>query len=149
MSRSGQRTQKQNKSEIIRKLAGKGLSRADIARKVGVRYQYVRNVLVQEDEKNRKAERPAQERVPPVLRTTLGPDGRIVIPAIFREALGLKDGQTLLVSIEAGELRVRTREAALKRVQAFVRSFVPEGVSLADELIEDRRREEARERLGD
>jgi len=35
-----------NKSEAIRSLARKGLAVADIARQVGVRYQFARNVLV-------------------------------------------------------------------------------------------------------
>lgn len=33
----------------------------------------------------------------------------------------------------------------MKRAQAIIRQFVPEGVSLVDELIEERRREAERE----
>lgn len=143
-------TQKQSKSERIRMLAGRGLSRSEIAKKMGVRYQFVRNVLVQHETKKKlEAKAPDAQASPGVVRATLGPDGRIVIPAAFREALGLKENQTLLLSIEDGELRIRTRAVALRRVQAFVRQYVPEGVSLVDELIEDRRREVEQERLRD
>lgn len=37
------------KSATIRKLASEGHKRADIARALGIRYQHVRNVLVQEE----------------------------------------------------------------------------------------------------
>jgi bifunctional DNA-binding transcriptional regulator/antitoxin component of YhaV-PrlF toxin-antitoxin module len=63
----------------------------------------------------------------------------------MREALGLKDGDVLFARLEAGEIKLLTPEAAMRRAQAIVRSFVPEGVSLVDELIADRRREAAQE----
>ena len=44
---------------------------------------------------------------------------------------------------EASELRFSTREAALQRAQERVKRYVPEGVSLADELIAERRNEAA------
>lgn len=132
----------QNKSAVIRTLAAKGLSRSEIAKKMGVRYQFVRNVLVQQEEKNKRAEKvPAVADSGRVMKVVLGPDGRIVIPAPIREALGFQENETLLLSVEEGELRVRTIEIAMRRVQALVRQYVPEGVSLVDELLEDRRRE--------
>lgn len=76
---------------------------------------------------------------------TLGPGGRVVIPAPFREALKLKEGDRLVALLEDGEVRLLTGAAAIRRVQTFVRQFVPEGVSLVDELLEDRRREVERE----
>ena len=65
----------------------------------------------------------------------------MVIPAVFREALHLKEGDVLIASAEQGELKLLTIPAAVRRAQAIVREFVPEGVSLVDELIQDRRRE--------
>jgi bifunctional DNA-binding transcriptional regulator/antitoxin component of YhaV-PrlF toxin-antitoxin module len=76
-------------------------------------------------------------------RTTkvrLGTGGRVVIPAAFRDALGLKANEVLFAQIENGETHLMTATAAVRRAQALVRQFVPEGVSLVDELIEDRRR---------
>jgi AbrB family looped-hinge helix DNA binding protein len=71
--------------------------------------------------------------------------GRVVIPAEFRKALGLEIGDDMVIELTNGELRLRSFDAALKRVQEIVRRYVPEGVSLADELIRERRAEAARE----
>jgi AbrB family looped-hinge helix DNA binding protein len=65
----------------------------------------------------------------------------VVIPAALREALGLKEGDVLIASAEDGELHLLTIPAAVRRARAIVRKYVPEGVSLVDELIADRRRE--------
>ena len=136
-----------SKSEKMRVLSRAGYERADIARFLGTRYQFVRNVLVREEERNEaRAVATSEEgaRSAP-MRLRLGPDGRIVIPAPFREALGLSEGDTLIGSVSDGELHLLTRQAAVRRAQAIVRQFVPEGVSLVDELLEDRRREVERE----
>jgi AbrB family looped-hinge helix DNA binding protein len=132
-------------SAKIRAMAADGVPRSEIARHLGKRYQHVRKVLVDEEARRAKAEarqpdvsRPQQ---PSTTRLKLGADGRIVIPANFREALGLKEGDVLIASVEDGELHLLTIPAAVRRAQAMVRKFVPEGVSLVDELIADRRRE--------
>jgi AbrB family looped-hinge helix DNA binding protein len=71
--------------------------------------------------------------------------GRVVIPAEFRKALGVEIGDDMVMELTDGELRLRSFDAALKRVQQIVRRYVPAGVSLADELIRERREEAARE----
>jgi AbrB family looped-hinge helix DNA binding protein len=71
--------------------------------------------------------------------------GRVVIPAEFRKALGVGIGDDMVMELTDGELRLRSFDAALKRVQEIVRKYVPAGVSLADELIRERREEAARE----
>jgi AbrB family looped-hinge helix DNA binding protein len=71
--------------------------------------------------------------------------GRVVIPAEFRKALGVEVGDDMVIELTNGELRLRSFDAALKRVQEIVRRYVPEDVSLADELIRERRAEAARE----
>lgn len=75
----------------------------------------------------------------------LGSNGRFVIPAEYRKALGAQEGDELILRLEDGELRLSTRQAAYRRAQALVRRYVPEGVSLSDELIEARREEAAQE----
>jgi AbrB family looped-hinge helix DNA binding protein len=143
-----------SKSEKMRTLAGAGYARADIARFLGARYQFVRNVLVQDEARKSKQAASASkaaslpEHLSP-MKVKLGPDGRVVVPAPFREMLGLKEGDTLIASAESGELKFMTIQAAVRRAQKMLRQFVPEGVSLVDELIEDRRREvEEEERNG-
>jgi AbrB family looped-hinge helix DNA binding protein len=71
--------------------------------------------------------------------------GRIVIPARLRQELGLRTGDRVILDIDDGELRVRSLDAAIRRAQELVAEYVPEGVSLADELIRERREEAARE----
>jgi AbrB family looped-hinge helix DNA binding protein len=71
--------------------------------------------------------------------------GKLVIPASMRRQLGIGSGDTVLVNVDDGELRVRTIPRAIERARAIVRQYVPEGSSLADELIADRRREADRE----
>ena len=71
--------------------------------------------------------------------------GRTVIPAALREQLGIKDGDQLIWEVRDGELLVTTRVAQLRRAQALIHRYVPESVSLADELIAERRIDQARE----
>ncbi len=75
----------------------------------------------------------------------IGPGGRIVIPAEIRAALKVKEGDRLVLAVVGDELVVTPLWLSIERVQKWVRSFVPEGVSLVDELIADRRREAAKE----
>ena len=42
---------------------------------------------------------------------------------------------------EEGSLVLETREQGLRRARALVRKYIPEGVSLSDELIAERRLE--------
>ena len=76
----------------------------------------------------------------------IAPGGRVVIPAQFRKALGVRVGDAMVIELDGEELRLRSRQAAIKRVQAMVRKYIPdESRSLADELIAERREEAARE----
>lgn len=81
----------------------------------------------------------------PSVRTRLNENGRIVIPAAIREAVGLKRGQDVVLWAEKGEVRISSPMARMRRAQEIVRKYVPEGISLADELIAERREEAARE----
>ena len=79
------------------------------------------------------------------VRTQVLEDGAVVIPEELRDALGIRPGDRVLLVIEDGELRVFTPAQGIKRAQELVRRYVPEGVSLVDELIAERRAEAARE----
>jgi len=81
-------------------------------------------------------------------KVELGAGGRLVIPAPMRAALGMKEGDKVLVRLEGNELRIYSYEEATRRAQEIVRSFISPGVSLVDELIADRHAEAARE-MGD
>lgn len=77
----------------------------------------------------------------PKVLAKLGEGGRLVIPAEYRKALGVKSGDDLVLILEDKTMRVLTPREAIKRAQAVVRSYIPEGQSLSDELIADRRKE--------
>ena len=123
----------------IRALAAQGRSRADIARALGIRYQHVRNVLVRDEEKARAAAASSRNAIPG--KTCVASDGTVVVPAAAIQALELKQGDPLFLRVTDGEIHLLTRRAIAHRVQSAVRKFVPEGVSLVDELLEERRRE--------
>jgi len=75
----------------------------------------------------------------------VGPGGRIVIPANLREKFGVKPGDTVWLEEDNEQVRISTVPQAIRHAQALVRQYVPESVSLADELIAERRAEAERE----
>jgi len=80
-----------------------------------------------------------------VVTTTVGDGGRIVIPATYRQALGLRRGSRVVLFLKDSEIRICSREEARKRAQDYVCRLVPPEVSLVDELIRERREEAKRE----
>lgn len=71
--------------------------------------------------------------------------GKLIIPAQFRRKLGINIGDTVVVELADDGLHVRSLSASVRLAQSIVREFVPEDVSLADELIAERRAEAGRE----
>ena len=71
--------------------------------------------------------------------------GKLVIPAAFRREMGITPGDTVIVEMDEGELRVRSLSSAIRRVQERMRELNPEGRLLSEELIADRRAEADRE----
>jgi AbrB family looped-hinge helix DNA binding protein len=71
----------------------------------------------------------------------LAEDGSVTIPEEIREELGWEPGTELTLTVERGGVRLYSFGAAVRSLQKLVRQYVPEGVSLVDELLADRRRE--------
>jgi bifunctional DNA-binding transcriptional regulator/antitoxin component of YhaV-PrlF toxin-antitoxin module len=79
-------------------------------------------------------------------RLKIGPGGRVLIPANMRAALGAADGDTLLATLDDGELRLVSVATAVKRTQAMIRlQLKTVDGSAVDELIAERRAEQARD----
>ena len=76
------------------------------------------------------------------MRVKVAEGGRIVIPAEYCQALGFHVGDDVILRLEDGEVRILTLQKAIQRAQELVRRYVPEGRSLADELIAERRMEQ-------
>ncbi|AFY73507.1 looped-hinge helix DNA binding domain, AbrB family [Synechococcus sp. PCC 7502] len=70
----------------------------------------------------------------------LGEQGRMVIPVELRKELGLEVGTELVATIEGDRLILETRKAVLSKLKNLF-AVVPSDISLADELIADRRAE--------
>jgi bifunctional DNA-binding transcriptional regulator/antitoxin component of YhaV-PrlF toxin-antitoxin module len=140
-----------NKSEMMRRLHAAGYLRAEIAKFLGVRYQFVRNVVEEAERRNEAARlaplAPTQQDVACARTATmkLRGDGSVVLPPELREGLSLKEGDKLIGILEQGEIRLLTVAGAVRLAQAIVRESVPAGTALSDELLDDRRREVARE----
>jgi len=78
-------------------------------------------------------------------KTKMVQSGRVVIPGEYRRRLGLQSGDEIIMHLDDEGLHLYTATQAVARVQALVRRYVPEGRSLSDELISERREEAARE----
>lgn len=72
-------------------------------------------------------------------------DGRIIIPAQALAELGVRTHDRVSATFVDGDVVVDTLDAVVKRMQAEFRRQIPDGVSLVDELIAERRAEAARE----
>ena len=140
-------------SEKIRRLKRLGMRQADIARALAITDQFVSNVIG----RMRRAEASGTLRTRPTethmvattvarqVRTQVGEGERVVIPAAFRSVLGIDVGDYVFLRLEDSEVCLFTPREAIRRAQELVSQFVPDDVSLADELIAERRVEAARE----
>ena len=72
-------------------------------------------------------------------RQRVNENGRVVIPASFRKALGISIGDEVVLRMEDDELRITTLKRRVERAQRLVRKHVKRSTSLADELIAERR----------
>ena len=64
------------------------------------------------------------------------------VSARFRETLGIRGRQTVVVGLSGGSLRVRTLDSALERLQRIARRRNPDAARVVDDFIDDRRAEE-------
>ena len=78
-------------------------------------------------------------------KTRMGNEGRIAVPAKFRKALGLQAGDEVMLFLEEDQIRMMSLRQAVALAKKQIRRFVPEGASLVDALIEERRKEEQHE----
>lgn len=76
----------------------------------------------------------------------LGQNGRVVIPAEYRRAMGIKEGDEIVLVLENKELRLMTVQAAVAHAQQVFGALHGNGKhSLVDVFIADRRAEVKRE----
>ena len=68
-------------------------------------------------------------------------NGRVLIPATYRSALGLRPNDHVILLLEDGEVLLLTPKRAVERAQELVRRHISEGRALSDELLTERREE--------
>ena len=71
----------------------------------------------------------------------LGEHGILALPESIRSQLSLKPGDRLILTVDSdGVIRLTSLRTQIQNLQGAFKDIAP-GVSLADELIRDRRRE--------
>lgn len=142
-------------SARIRALHDQGLSKKDIVsflnarfkepgRPNEYRYQHVYNVLKQPKSRPGRPAAVSTEpsgTIPERLTVQIDSAGRIVIPAMFRAAMGVAEGDRLIGHVVDGELRLISPRMAVRLAQKMVAESIPGDDSLADSLVADRRRQ--------
>jgi bifunctional DNA-binding transcriptional regulator/antitoxin component of YhaV-PrlF toxin-antitoxin module len=68
-----------------------------------------------------------------------------VLPAKLRQELQIRVGDEIILRLENGSVRLLPLHQAVKLAQQTVRKYVPEDISLVDDLIQARQEEAARE----
>ncbi|GAB4251813.1 AbrB/MazE/SpoVT family DNA-binding domain-containing protein [Deferrisoma sp.] len=77
-------------------------------------------------------------------RVSVAKNGRLVIPAALRKAIGLADGGDALLRVRDGRLEIEPLPAAVERAKTMVSRYAA-GRNLVDELLRERRGEAERE----
>lgn len=75
----------------------------------------------------------------------------MVIPAGIRKEMSLNPGDTVIMTLEDGVLKIESQQARVRQVQLSLDRLIPTGRRLSNELIENRRdeaRDEVEEWLG-
>ena len=73
-----------------------------------------------------------------VHRIRMDAQGRLVVPLALREAMALRDGGELLLSVRGGALLGRPRAALLAQIRREVATLLPGGAALLDDMLAGR-----------
>ena len=80
-------------------------------------------------------------------RLRVSENGRVVIPASFRKALGIEVGDEVVLELKQDELRITTQQQRILRARERARKYLPKGVSLSKELLAERREAERKHQI--
>jgi AbrB family looped-hinge helix DNA binding protein len=76
---------------------------------------------------------------------TVGENGRMNLPADIRRSLGLNGAGKIIIEADENGAYITTFEQRLRKIRASVQPYFTPGVSIVDELIADRRAENAKD----
>jgi len=79
------------------------------------------------------------------VRLRVNENGRIVIPAAFRKALGIEIGDEVVLRLHNDELNITTQQQRIRQAQQRARKYLKPGTCLVGELLAERRAAARRE----
>ena len=85
------------------------------------------------------------ENIMPAYKTSIGENGRIIIPARIRKEANLSVGQGIIINLQNGELKISSYHTQLKNIQETVKSYTQNKGSLVDKLFELRKEDKTHE----
>ena len=77
--------------------------------------------------------------------TTIGKSCRLVIPVQYRKALGLTEGEGVMISLKNGHIEISPIDESIKKAQKKVREYLQSDSDLVEILFNDRKEEIANE----
>lgn len=72
---------------------------------------------------------------------TIGKAGRLVIPVQYRKALGLSEGEGVMISLKNGHIEILPVEKSIKKAQDKVKKYLQPNNNLVDVLFNERKKE--------
>lgn len=121
------------RSDVLNQIAQEGGNLATAS----TQYQYWKSAYESADVTQAKPSDQLRDVVERSL--SIAPDGRFVIPQDMRDAMMLEEDGQVTARVEAGELRLISREVAIRRMQAEARKLKQPGQSLVDDFLAERR----------
>lgn len=73
--------------------------------------------------------------------TQIKKGGRITLPSRMRKALQIETGDDVILRLTENGVQIIPMQRAVRLAQAKVKQYVPEGISLVDELLQSRHEE--------
>jgi AbrB family looped-hinge helix DNA binding protein len=73
------------------------------------------------------------------IRGKVSAAGRVVLPAELRKDYGIEEGQEVIFRRSEHGIQIMSLDHAIRQAQELVRRYIPEDVSLTDELHKARR----------
>lgn len=76
---------------------------------------------------------------------TLGPKGRVLLPAEMRSAMALHEGDVIIAWLKDGEVTMHSHRHGLQKIRNDAARLPKRSMYASDELIAERRAENAKE----
>jgi AbrB family looped-hinge helix DNA binding protein len=71
--------------------------------------------------------------------------GRITIPAVLRNELGLDEGSKVILRQENGEIKLLTQKQLIEEARQILRQGIPQGIGSVDDFLTEREKEASAE----